>query len=820
MSNLLQDFRYALRTLLRQPLFTTVVVVVLALGIGANTAVFSIIDSVLMRPLPYPQPDKLLLLREKTSLFDYGSCSLPNYLDWRAAQKSCTDLALVTHSTYNLSLPQAGASFVPERVNAAQVSANYLTVLGCPPVLGRDLTEADDTPGSGKVALICDSLWRRVFGRDRNVIGEQMVLDSESYTIIGVLPPTFGYPRQVEILTPLADLRSRPSFLLRDNHAGFSTLGRLRNGVTLAAARAEFDGIARELERRYPATNTGRRISLQPLLEVMVGDLRQGLWVLFGAVVCVLLIACANVANLQLARANGRVKELAVRAALGASRWRLIWQLLAESILLSLLGGMAGILLAMWIMDAIVAIAPSDVPRFHDVKLDWMALAFAALAALSSGLLVGIWPAWRVSGIAAMAAGLREGNARGGTSGTAQVRARSILVVVQVAMAVVLLTGAGLALRSFWRMSMAPLGFRPSGILTLSISLPEVRYKDEGIARFYDTLVEEVRALPGVAAASTGVNIPFDNNDWDSSVHLTGTPPYAPGKEPSAEINFVSPGYFKVMGIPLLEGRDFDGRDAFGHPEAVIVDESFVKRFFPGKDPIGQLVDDSESQEKNPPSMTIIGVVGRTRNDAPQYNSYLDRLTQMHLSAAQHSRNTPSRTLVVKVVSGDPKSLVEPIRQAVLSLDPEVPISQVATMQENIAESFVSQRLTMTLLATFAGLALLLASLGLYGVMALGVTQRTREFGIRLALGAPRAAVLRLILQQGATLVGIGLSVGLVGAWVSGKMLAGMLFGVAGSDPATLGIVATVLAGSALLACWLPARRATRVNPLVALREE
>ncbi len=821
MSILLQDLRYALRTLYRQPLFTAVAVLVLGLGIGANTAVFSVINAVLLRPLPYPDSDRLLLLREKMPLFDYGSCSLPNYLDWRAAQKSCTDLGIVTRGTYNLSFPSGTGTLAPERINSAQVSTNYLSILGCPPVLGRDFTEAEDTPGGPtKVAIISDSLWHRVYSADRTVIGQRVMLDSEPYTVVGVLPKIFGYPRQTEILTPLGDLRKSPSILNRDNHPGFSVLGRLRPGVTLQAATADFDGIARELSRRYPDSNTGRSIAVRRLLEALVGDYRGGLYVLLGAVGCVLLIACANVANLQLARANGRTKELAVRAALGAGRRRLIAQLLTESVLLAVLGGLAGLLLAMWAMDLIVAFAPKDVPRFQEVRLDWLALAYAAAAALGTGLLVGVWPAWQVSGVATMATALHEGNARGGTGGLARVRARSLLVVMQVAMTVVLLAGAGLAMRSFWRMSSAPLGFRPGQVLTMAVALPDAKYKAEKVPDFYTRLLAQVRALPGVAAAATGVNVPFDNNEWDSTVHLTGTPPWPPGKEPSAEMNYVSPDYFKVLGMPLLKGRDFDARDAFKQAKTVIIDESFVRKFFPDKDPIGQQIDDNQTLEKDAPPLTVIGVVPRTRNDVPEDNSYLERIVQMHVCATQNAQATSNCFLMVRAASGDPKRLVEPIRQAVLALDSEVPIASISTMEENVAASLMSQRLTMGLLAVFAGLALLLATLGLYGVMALSVSQRTRELGIRLALGAPRAAVLGLVLRQGVSLVGIGLAIGVAGAWAAGRLLSSVLYGVQGSDAATLGAVSAALGGAALLACWLPARRATLVDPLVALREE
>ena len=813
---LLHDLRHGLRTLVRQPLFTLVAVLVLGLGIGANTAVFSVIDAVLLRPLPYPHPDRLVMIRESTPSFASGSASLPNYLDWRAGQTTLTDLALSRGTSFNLADP--GSKAPPERINGAEVTANFFAVLGVRPVLGRDFTEAEDAPGGAKVALLSDGLWRRRFGANPAVVGQRLVLDAVSHEIIGVLPASWGYPRARDVVVPLGDLRNAPNITDRGNHVSFTGVARLRDGVTLDAAKGNLNAIARELERRYPDTNTGRRVNVRGLLDATVGDYRHSLYLLLGAVGCVLLIACANVANLQLARATARTRELAVRAALGARRVRLVRQLLTESAVLGVLGGAAGLLLALWALDAIVALGPPDSPRFHDIRLNWPALAFAGAVALGTGLLVGVWPAWRVSGLATMAAALREGNARGGTGGAGRVRARSLLVVAQVAVTLVLLAGAGVAIQSFWRMRAAPLGFRPEGVLRMAISLPDATYKKEKVAGFYRQLLDRVRALPGVASAAIGTNTPFDDNDWTSSVHLTGTPPDKPGEEPDDEMNEVTPDYFKTMGIPLLRGHDFEGRETLGQPREVIVDESFVKKFFPRQDPIGQHIDDNMTLAKNPPPMTIIGVVGRTLNDVPGRSDFLAHVTQLHLCTYQN--DTTDVLLLVRVASGDPLRVVEPIRQTVLSLDPGLPIAEVTTVDQAIAASMASERLTAVLLGTFAVLALGLASLGLYGVMALGVAQRTRELGIRLALGAQRSAVLGLVLRQGAGLVGLGLGIGLLVALALGHFLASIFYGFGAGDVVTLFWVCIMLAGTALAACWLPARRATRVDPMVALRDE
>ncbi len=750
--------------------------------------------------------------------FRTGSVALPNYLDWRAAQRSYTDLALARRESFNLSYP-ASSGTAPERVGGATVSANFLPVLGMKPELGRNFTEAEDTPGGPKAALLGDALWRRRFGANPAVLGQRVTVDGVPREIIGVLPPEVGYPRASEIFLPLGDLRQDKNLLNRGNHVSFRVLGRLRPGVTPAAADADLGGIARELERRYPENNAGRGVFAQPLLDASVGDYRQSLLLLLGAVGCVLLIACANVANLQLARATGRAKELAVRAALGAGRWRLVRQTLTESVLLGLLGGAAGVLLAMWVLDGIVALSPAGVPRFHEARLDLAALGFTAAAALLAGVLAGAWPAWRVSGAAAMAATLHEGGARGGTGGRGQGRARAVLVVAQVALAVVLLTGAGLTLRSFYQVQGEPLGFRPNGVLTVGLALPSNRYDRVKFRQFYAQLLERVRALPGVAAAAACANVPFGDSEWDSSFHITGTPPAAPGQEPVTEMNVLSPGYFKLLGIPLLRGRDFGPQDTDGQLKSIIIDEIIARKYFPNVDPIGQHIDDEEEMpESHLPPRTIIGVAAHTRNRAPGEADFLSRAGQIHL--CQEQSDTYDETLLVRAASGDPKQFVEPIRRIVLALDRDIPLAEVTTLEASIADSLASRRLTMTLLAAFAGVALLLAAVGLYGVMALSVTQRTRELGIRMALGASRAAVLRMVMTQGAVLVGIGLAAGLLAALAGGRALATLLYGVSGHDLPTLGVVTLTLAAAALLACWLPARRATRVDPMVALRED
>jgi len=818
MSTFSTDLRYAIRMLLKSPGFTVIAVLALALGIGANTAIFSVVNAVLLRPLSYPEPDRLVLLRERTSVFQSGSVSYPNFLDWRASQRSFTDLALTRRQDFNFA-PVGGAG-TPERLGGGLVSFNLLSVLGLKPLMGRDFVETDDVPGAAPVALISERLWKSKFGSSPRVLGQQVTVDGIVREIIGVTPDDLRLPRQGEIWVPLADVRKEPGVLARGNHPGFSSLGRLKPGVTLQQAQADLDTIAAELERLYADSNATRRVKMDLLLESAVGEYRSSLRLLLGAVGCVLLIACANVANLQLARALSRSKELAVRAALGASRWQLMRQMLTESVLLAILGAIGGVLLAIWSLDLILALSPARVARFQETRIDLAVLFFTGAVSLGAGILVGIWPAWRVSKNAALSVALHEAGTRGGSGGIRKQQARSALVITQVALAVVLLAGAGLTLKSFWRAQNAPINFDPGNLLTVGLALPQARYdQDEKAIAFYTQWLEHVRALPGVDSVAVGSNIPFDDTESDTSFHVTGTPEPPRGQEPSAEINVVSADYFRAMGMPIIRGRAFGPEEVFGQPRSIIIDETLAEKYFPGVDPIGLNMDDNQTMEENAPPATIVGVVARTRNEAVGEDN-VEALNFHHIYFCASQYASMGNTLLVRVKAGDPMALLPAIKREVQALDPEQPIGTVATMEKNIANSLATRRLTMTLLASFAGMALLLASLGLYGVMALSVTQRTRELGIRMALGAARADVFRLVLGQGMALIGIGLGVGLLGALGAGRALASLLYSVQAVDVTALATATTSLSAVALLACFFPARRATRVDPMIALREE
>jgi putative ABC transport system permease protein len=817
----MDELRYALRTLLKQPAATAIAILTLALGIGANTAIFSVINAVLLQPLPYPDPDKLIVLRERSQLFERGAVGYMNWLDWRAGQRSFTDLALVRREGFNFS-PSA-ENGTPERVRGLRASANLLSVLGLKPIIGRDLAEAENKSGVANVALISDTLWRNRFGLSPSVIGRSAMIDGLSRQIVGVFPSELQSARNPDVILPLGELANEPGMLSRDNHQAFAAIGRLKPGVTTAQALSDLNAIALDLEKKYPETNTGRRVTMRTLFEWSVGNYRASLNLLLAAVGCVLLIACANVANLQLARALARAKEMAVRVALGASRWAIARQLLIETTLLALTGAAAGMLLTFWSMDAIVALIPSKVPRFHEMKIDVVVLLFTALVGVAAGIAVGLWPAWKISHDASLSLALHETGSRGSSDGAGRQRMRSGLVITQVALAIVLLAGAGLTLKSFWHAQNAPLGFDPDGVVNFSIALPEAKYKkEEQKNAFWTELLERVQQLPGVEAAAISNNSPFDDNEWDSGFHVTGTPPIPPGKSPSAEVSSVSPDYFRVLGMPILRGRTFGPQDLpgeKGHSRSIIIDESFAQKYFAGKDPIGQHIDDNETLDKTAPPMTIVGVVPRTRNEAPgEDNTDKLQMVQQYIFANQDTQS--ENNLHIRTNLREIAPLMAAVKREVQALDRDQPIGAISTMNESVASSLGTRRLTMVLLGAFAILALVLATVGLYGVMALTVTQRTRELGIRMALGAARANIFRLVLGHGISLMVVGIVLGLLGAVAVGRGLMSLLYNVGAMDAGAVLTAVFALFSAALIACWLPARRATQVDPIVALRSE
>ena len=818
---MLDDFRYAVRQLAKNPSFTVIAVFALALGIGANTAIFSVVNAVLLRPLPYPDPDKLVVLRESSHIFDNGAVGYMNWLDWHAGQQSFTDIALVRRESFNFSVGTGLGS--PERLRGVRASSGFLSVLGLKPKVGRDLSAADDVAGAPNVALISENLWRHDFAASPSVLGRRVLIDGLQREIIGVFPAELQFGRNPDLLLPLSEIAKEPWMLKRDYHQGWAGLGRLNPDVTMSQAVSDLNAIAIDLEKKYPESNAGRRVKMRPLFETTVGDYRASLNLLIAAVVCVLLIACANVANLQFARALARGREIAVRAALGASRWSIARQLLVESTLLALIGAVAGVLLTVWCMDAILALTPPNVPRFHEANIDLHVLAFTTLAAVLAGILVGVWPAWRISHSESISLALHEAGSRSSSDGLNRQRMRSGLVIMQTALAIVLLAGAGLTLESFWHAQNAPLGFEPHGVVNFGISLPIAKYKTgEQRNAFWTQLLQRVQSIPGVETAAISSNSPFDDTENDSYFHVTGTPPVPSDQRPTAEITAVSPDYFRVMRMPILRGRGFGPNDLpgeKGHSRSIIIDESFAQKYFAEKGPIGQHIDDNDTLDEHAPPMTIVGVVPRTRNEAPgELNVESLHLVQEYVLASQDPQ--PENQLHVRTNLRDIGSIVSAVKREVESLDPDQPIGRITTMDEAIASSLATRRLTMVLLAAFAVLALVLASVGLYGVMALTVTQRTRELGIRMALGAERTNIFKLVLGQGMTLIAIGIGIGLIGAIAAGRALMSLLYNVGAIDAGAVVTAVISLMLVALLACCVPARRATRVDPIIALRTE
>jgi putative ABC transport system permease protein len=818
---MLDDLRYAVRQLVKNPSFTLIAVFALALGIGANTAIFSVVNAVLLRPLPYPDAGKLIVLREHSHIFDRGAVGYMNWLDWHAGQRSFTELALVRREAVNFSLGAGAGS--PERLRGLRASSGFLSVLGLKPKIGRDLRTADDTAGAANVALISENLWRHDFAASPSVLGRRVTIDGLRREIIGVFPAELQFGRNPDVLLPLGEIANEPWMRKRDYHQGFWGFGRLKPGVTMSQAMSDLNAIAIDLEKKYPQSNAGRRVTMRPLFETTVGDYRASLNLLLAAVACVLLIACANVANLQFARALARAREIAVRAALGASRWTIARQVLVESTLVALIGAAAGVFLMLWSMDAILALTPPRLPRFHEATIDMHVFAFTMFAALLAGILVGVWPAWRISNTESISLALHEAGGRSSSDGLNRQRMRSSLVITQVALAIVLLAGAGLTLKSFWHAQNAPLGFEPHGIVNFEISLPDAKYKtSEQKDAFWTQLLQRVQNIPGAEAAAVSSNSPFDDTENDNFFHVTGTPPVPADQRPTAETSSVSPDYFRLMGMPILRGRGFGPEDLpgeKGHSRSIIIDQSFAQKYFAGKDPIGQHIDDNDTLDEHAPPMTIIGVVPRTRNEAPgEYNVESLHLVQEYMLASQDPQSESN--LHVRTSLRDIGPLVAAVKREVRALDPDQPIGQIATMDEAVASSLATRRLTMVLLGAFAVLALVLASVGLYGVMALTVTQRTRELGIRMALGAERTNIFKLVLGQGMSLMAIGIAIGLVGAIAAGRALMSLLYDVGAFDAGAVLIAVFSLLAVALVACCVPARRATRVDPIVALRTE
>ncbi|HEU4631291.1 MAG TPA: ABC transporter permease, partial [Gemmatimonadaceae bacterium] len=811
MSELLQDLRYGWRGLLRSPGFTIVAVLTLALGIGATTAIFSVVDAVVLRPLPYPDAERITMVwmdNQRMGMHE-DIHSWPNYAAYRDQNHTFTDIAAYVPAGFNLTGACDGGACEPERVVAAASTADLFAVLGVGPRLGRAFTAAEEEPGSDDVAVISHGLWTRLFAGDPGVIGRTIRLNGRERTVVGVMPPGFAFPSpETQLWVPLAmsaeDKAVRFAF-------GLYAVGRRAPGVSLERARADMATIAQRLVAEYPGME-GLGVNLVPLPDQVVGKtLRTALWVMLGAVAAVLLIGCANIANLMLSRAAAREREVGVRLALGAGRGRLVRQLLTESVLLAAIGGVVGVALAWVGLRLIVGLAPADMPRMDGVRIDGFVLAVAALVVLATGLIFGLAPALQLSR-PDLAAALREGG-RGGT-GQRGHRMRRLLAGAQVALVVVLLTGAGLLMRSFVQLQQVQLGFRPDHLLTMQLALPAAKYQEpQQRLAFYQALLERLRTVPGVQGVGAITDIFLSNTPRSTVFTIEGRTPTPEEENIEIPLDAVTADYFRTMGIRLLEGRTFTAQDGPDAPPVVIVNENMARRFWPGESAIGKRFRYGTGDDNPAPWLTIVGVVAdmrRTGYDKPvRYETFLPI-----------GQYTPGRlTFVVRTV-GEPLALARAVRAEVRHVDPDQPVYQLESMDQRLSAMVAQRRFSMALLGMFAGLALVLGLVGVYGVTSYLVAQRTREVGLRLALGAEPRSVVRMVIRQGMTTAAAGIGVGLVGALLATRLMAGLLYGVRPGDAATLAAVTALLAAATFVANYLPARRASRVDPLVALREE
>ena len=795
--------------LLKHKGFTAIAVIALGLGIGANTAIFSVIYAVLLRPLPYPDGDGIMILTETDTNQPQISVSFPDYLDWRRDNTSFENIAISRRESFNLSGLQGRA---PEQISGGLVTANFFKVIGLTPQLGRVFTEEEDRVGGPLVAIISDRLWQRIFSRDPNVLGRSVNFGNQPYTIIGVMPPQMFSPRTVEVWFPVMRRTDNPGWQTRDNHPGLFGWARLKKGVTQEAALNELKQIAARLAQQYPDSNSGVSVTMTSLLENQVKDYRDSLNLLLGAVALVLLIACANLANLLAARGATRAREFAVRAAVGASRWQIIRQLLIESVVLALVGGALGLCLAAWGRDLLIALSPAGSPRFQDLPLDGWVLSFSVALSFVTSLLFGLWPAWHTSRVDIQLA-LKSGG-HGSSDSPGARRSRDLLVIAEVALTLVLLSGAGLVLKSFANARSLGLGFDPRLLLSARIDLPEPSYSDaKKLLNFSSALMDKLSALPGVERVALASAPPLMTG-WETSFVPEGAPEPEPGKFPSAEMNVVTPGYFQTLKTPLLRGRPFEAGDTKDVPPIMIIDQMLADHYFPGQDPLGKRIRMSTGEKGEREYRTIVGVVPRLKVYGFEETT---ALPQAYLPMTQQ----PQTGLVALLrTSLSPKSLERPVRDIVASLDPAQPAFEFKTMQERVEETWATPRLMSFLLVCFAVLALTLAVVGLYGVMAFSALRRMREIGVRLALGAMPAQIRTMMLGQGMRLLGGGLVLGFAGAFALSRVIRSVLFGVSANDPFIYGAVTLVLAGAALFACWIPARRASRVNPMITLRAE
>lgn len=805
MKTFTRDLRHGFRLLAANPTFTAIAVAALALGIGANTAIFSVVNSVLLRPLPYRDPASLAMVWEKSPRNDRNVVSPADYMDWKSQNRVFSEMTIVM-DFWRANLTGVGE---PEQILQGAVSANFFRMIGVQPALGRSFVDGEDTKGRDHVAVLSHALWQRRFGADPAILGKTVVLDGVPHEVIGVLPAAFRWnSRATEVwvpysLNPAQDYRATSGRYL-------SVLARLKPGVTLQQAQSELSTIARRLEEQYPAFNKNWGVNVVPLHEQAAGGMRKILVLLTAAVGFVLLIACVNVANLLLARAAARQREIAVRVALGAGRWQLMRQLLTESLLLAVLGGSLGLLLAWWGTDALVALAPKSLPRLSEVGVDWRVFGFTALMAVATGVLFGLVPAI-VASKPNLNDALKE-SGRGTSGDLRRHRLRSLLVVGEVALALVLLIGAGLMIRSFQKLQAVDPGFNAEKLLTMRVSLPHSRYeKNPQVVGFFRDALARIEALPGVQSAGAINYLPLTGRASATDFEIVGRPKPGPGEAPVTDVRVADPNFFRAMGIPLLRGRTFTAHDTAESSPVLIINEELARTVFPGEDPIGKKLIIGWGPKS--PEDEIVGVVGNLKHYG------LDSKPGPTIYWSHARMPYDSMTLVARTAS-DPNALAAAAIREIHAIDPDQPVSDVQPMEAVVFASVSESRFNVLLLAIFASLALMLAAVGIYGVMAYNVSQRTHEIGIRVALGARTGDVMSLIVGQGLLLTIAGIAIGVAGALGLTRLMASLLFGVTATDPATYAGVSLLLAIVALAATYIPARRAMKVDPIVALRCE
>ncbi len=817
----MQDIRFALLSFAKNPGFTLAAVLSLAIGIGANTSIFSVANALLLRPLPYDSPDRLVILWNRSLGLDITQdwFSTAQYFDIKTGHHGFEQVAIAIGGNYNLT-----GQGDPERVGVIRVSSNLLPMLGARPALGRLLTPDEDSPGRPSTAVLTDGMWARRFGRDPHMIGKSIIINGQPYEIVGILPQSFSLSQEVlpllygtelaEIFLPLP-LAPAAASQVRD-HEDYNIVGKLKPGVSLPQAQAEMDTITAGLRREFPENyppNGGLTFSIVPLLEQVVGNVRRPLWVLLGSVGFVLLIACANVANLMLSRAVARQQEIAVRTALGASRWRIVRQLLTESLLLSLCGGALGIFICLFSMRLIHILGTKSIPRLQDVGMDGRVLLFTLLLSVSSGILFGLVPALRVSRLD-LNSTLKD--ASRGSAGTSAVWGRGnnfrrLLVISELALSVVLLIGAGLLIRSFARLQDVSPGFNPRGVLTFDLTMTGRKYNDkQTILNTYRQLWDRLEHTPGAIAAGGVTSLPLSQAFAWTPITVEGRTPLPGEKFLNADERIVSGHYFEAMEIPLRRGRFFNEQDDATTPVAVIVDEYMAGQLWPGQDPIGKRIHIVELQSKDP-WQTVVGVVGRVKQDS------LDSDPRIAFYVAHKQFPTRAMTVAFRGRT-DPDALLSATRNELRNLDPDLPMYYVRTMEQRVNESLAQRRFSMLLLGLFASVALALATIGIYGVMAYLVNQGTRELGIRIALGASQRNILSLVVRQGMALAFSGVTIGLAAAFLLTRLIRSLLFGVEATDPITFAGISLLLAMIALLASYIPAQRAARIDPLTSLR--